>query len=80
MKALLINVVFTLTISNISIGGHLGGLVGGFITGWLVVEFDERRGRKQLALAGCALVALVSVVAAIAVAGGHGLTPNGLNL
>ncbi|MGO9903862.1 MAG: rhomboid family intramembrane serine protease [Solirubrobacteraceae bacterium] len=77
---LLINVVFTLTVSDISIGGHIGGLIGGFITGWFVVELDERRGRKRLALAGCALVGLISIVAGIAVAGGTGLTPNGLNL
>jgi hypothetical protein len=32
------------------------------------------------ALAGCALVAVLSVVGAIAVAGGHGLTPNGIGL
>ncbi len=77
---LLLNLLFTLTISDISIGGHIGGLVGGFITGWLVVEFDEQRGKKRLALAGCALVALVSVIGAIAVAGSTGLTPNGLTL
>jgi membrane associated rhomboid family serine protease len=77
---LLINLVFTLTISNISIGGHLGGLVAGLITGWLVVEFGERRRQEKLALAGCAAVAVVSVLGAIAVAGGHGLTPHGLTL
>lgn len=77
---LLINVIFTLTIPDISLGGHLGGLIAGLITGWFIVEFDERRGRKRIALAGCALVAVVSVVASIAVAGGTGLTPNGLTL
>lgn len=77
---LLINLVFTLTISNISVGGHLGGLLAGFITGWLVVEFAERRNQQSLALLGCLVVAVVSVVAAIAVAGGTGLTPNGWTL
>jgi len=77
---LAINVVFTLTVSNISIGGHLGGFVGGLVTGWLFTEFGERRGRRSWFLAGCAAVAVVSVVAAIAVAGGAGLTPNGMTI
>jgi membrane associated rhomboid family serine protease len=77
---LVINLVFTLTVSDISIGGHLGGLAAGFITGWLVVEYGERKGKQSLALAGCVAVAVISVIAAIAVAGGHGLTPNGLTL
>jgi membrane associated rhomboid family serine protease len=77
---LVINLLFTLTISDISVGGHIGGLVAGFITGWLVVEFGERRDKKSLALAGCAVVAVISVVGAIAVAGGHGLTPNGFTI
>ena len=77
---LLLNLVFTLTVAGISIGGHLGGLLAGFITGWLVVEYGERRNRQALALVGCALVAIVSIVGALAVAGGTGLTPNGWTL
>jgi membrane associated rhomboid family serine protease len=76
---LLINVVFSLSVAGISIGGHLGGLVGGFLAGSAVVELGERRGQRAAALASCAAVAAVSVVAAIAVAGSHGLTPNGLS-
>jgi hypothetical protein len=75
---LLINVVFSFSVSGISIGGHLGGLVGGLITGAVVVELAERRGLRSAALAACAAVAVVSVVGAIAVAGSHGLTPHGL--
>jgi membrane associated rhomboid family serine protease len=75
---LAINVVFSLSVNGISIGGHLGGFVGGAIAGWLIVELDERRRMPAAALAGCALVAVLSVVGAIAVAGGHGLTPNGI--
>jgi membrane associated rhomboid family serine protease len=74
---LAINLVFTLTVSQISVGGHLGGLVAGFVCGWLVVEFHEQRRQQGVALAGCAVIAVISVIAAIAVAGGHGLTPNG---
>ena len=77
---LLINVVFSLSVNGISIGGHLGGLVGGAICGWLIVQLGERRRMNGLALAGCALVGVASVVLAIAVAGNHGLTPNGIGL
>jgi membrane associated rhomboid family serine protease len=75
---LIINVVFSLSVAGISIGGHLGGVVGGAICGWLIVNLGERRNLPAAALAGCALVAVLSVVVAIAVAGGHGLTPNGI--
>ncbi|MBV9681292.1 MAG: rhomboid family intramembrane serine protease [Solirubrobacterales bacterium] len=77
---LVINLLFSLTFRGISIGAHLGGLVGGLIAGWLVVELGERRRMPTLALAGCALLAAASVFGALAVAGGTGLTPNGLTL
>lgn len=75
---LLINIVFSLSVAGISIGGHLGGLVGGVISGALVVEVAERRRNEPLALAGCLVVAVISVAAAVAVSGSHGLTPNGV--
>jgi membrane associated rhomboid family serine protease len=77
---LLINIVFSLSIAGISIGGHLGGLVGGGICGWLYLELAERRHRQSAFLAGCAVVAIVAIAAAIAVSRGTGLTPNGINL
>ena len=77
---LLINIFFSLSFAGISIGGHLGGLVGGGICGLLIVQVAERRRQPGLAVAGMILVALISVIAGIAVAGGTGLTPNGLTL
>jgi membrane associated rhomboid family serine protease len=77
---LLINIAFSLTVSGISIGGHLGGLIGGMVTGWLIVEVGERRRNQALALAGCLLVAALSFAGAVAVAGSHGLTPNGVGI
>jgi len=77
---LVINVVFSVAIPGISIGGHIGGFVGGLITGWLFVQIGEHKRMPAAALAGCVIVAAISVVAAIAVAGGHGLVPNGLTL
>ncbi|MGO9823107.1 MAG: rhomboid family intramembrane serine protease [Solirubrobacteraceae bacterium] len=76
---LVINIVFTLSVTGISLGGHLGGLVGGAICGWLIVQLGERRNMEWAALTGCALVAVVSIIGALAVAGSHGLAPNGIN-
>ena len=75
---LVLNLVFSVSFRGISIGGHLGGLVAGVITGALIVELGERRRQPKLALAACILLAGVSVAGAIAVAGGHGLAPNGI--
>jgi membrane associated rhomboid family serine protease len=75
---LLINVVFSLSVNGISVGGHLGGLVGGAITGWLFVQLGERRRMPAMAIAGCIIVAVASFAGAIAVAGNTGLTPHGI--
>jgi hypothetical protein len=67
-------------VSGISIGGHLGGLFGGLITGWLVVDVGQRRRMESLALVGCLAIALASVAGAVAVAGQAGIAPNGITL
>jgi membrane associated rhomboid family serine protease len=75
---LVLNLLFSISFKGISLGGHLGGLVGGLITGWIVIELAERRRQSTAALVGCALVAAVGVVGAIAVAGSHGIAPHGI--
>ena len=75
---LLINILFSLSVKGISLGGHLGGLAGGMITAWLIIHLGERRRLQPLALATCAAVGVAAFAAAIAVAGGHGLAPNGV--
>jgi membrane associated rhomboid family serine protease len=77
---LILNLLFSVTFNGISIGGHLGGLLGGLLGGWLVVEFAERRRQPAVALAGCVLIGIIGIVGAIAVAGSHGLAPNGIGL
>jgi membrane associated rhomboid family serine protease len=77
---LLLNLILSVSVAGISLGGHLGGLVGGLICGWLVVEVGERRRMPKLALVGCVLVGVLSVVGAIAVAGSRGLAPGGLTI
>lgn len=44
---ILLNLVFTFSIPGISVGGHVGGLIGGAALGWLILELDKRRGRGE---------------------------------
>lgn len=80
IPVLILNFVFTLTIANVSLGAHLLGLIAGLATGWLVVEYGERRDQRALVLIGCLAISVAAVFAAIGLAGGTGLTPNGLTL
>jgi membrane associated rhomboid family serine protease len=77
---LVLNILISLSIPDISIGAHAGGLVGGVILGWLYVELAERRGRGAVFYAGCAVLAAAAIAGSYAVALGHGLTPHGVNI
>jgi membrane associated rhomboid family serine protease len=77
LPILLFNFVYSLSVANVSIGGHLGGVISGFITGWLVTEYGEKRDKRSYVLIGCAIIAILSVIGSIAVAGNTGLLPHG---
>ncbi len=53
----IINLVFTFSISNISIGGHIGGLIAGGLAA-MAIAVGERRGRDGRLLEWGGLVAL----------------------
>ena len=51
---ILLNLMITFAIPGISIAGHIGGLIGGFITGWALFQV-ERRIRSEWAGVAVAL-------------------------
>jgi membrane associated rhomboid family serine protease len=65
---LVVNIIFSFSIGGISIGGHLGGAATGFVAGWILVRYGERRGRDALAYGACAVLAAAVVAASLAVA------------
>jgi membrane associated rhomboid family serine protease len=62
---ILINLIFSFTISGISWGGHVGGLIGGTVTA-LALQLGDRYRSQALALAGCAAIAVASVAGCVA--------------
>ena len=67
---IVINLVFTLSVPGISIGGHLGGLVGGAVAATLILAAEQRPGPRTriLELAGLGGLCAVAFVIALAVA------------
>ena len=72
---IVLNLVLTLSISGISIGGHIGGLVGGALAagGWQWA--DRQRMPLWLGLAGCLVLAVVAVLAAVVFSNGYPAPP-----
>lgn len=65
------NLIFTLGIPGISVGGHFGGLIGGVICGAAIIAGERGRlgpQRRQAEYLAMLAVAVVSVLGALAVA------------
>jgi len=62
-----LNLVFSFAIPGISWGGHVGGLIGGAIMGWLLREGDRHR-QRSLAYIGAAVLAVIGFGGSILVA------------
>jgi len=70
---ILINLVLSFALSGISIGGHIGGLIGGGLAMLAMQQADRRRLPAAASLAICLVIAAVSAAGGIAVSGGGGL-------
>jgi membrane associated rhomboid family serine protease len=64
---ILLNLLFSFSISGISIGGHLGGLIGGAIAAFIVVGAERRRS-GTVALELAAMIALSAAAIALSLA------------
>ncbi len=65
---IIINLILSFTLANISVGAHVAGLVGGTLAGLAIRTADDRH-RSWLGLVACAALSAASVLAAVAVAG-----------
>ena len=60
---IVLNLVFTFAVSNISVGGHIGGLIGGVVLMWMLLQ---TRNSAAYSIAATAAVIVVSIVVAYA--------------
>jgi membrane associated rhomboid family serine protease len=62
---IVINLIISFTISGISWGGHVGGLIGGAAAAW-VLQLSLRQRTQALAYGACALIAAAAIAGSIA--------------
>ncbi|HXB14413.1 MAG TPA: rhomboid family intramembrane serine protease [Solirubrobacteraceae bacterium] len=68
---IILNLVLSFSLANISVGAHIGGLIGGAIAAFAVKAADRRR-VPLLGFLACLLISAVAVAAAIAVSKASG--------
>lgn len=65
---IVINLALSFSVANISVGAHVGGLIGGAIAGWAIKAGDRRRS-PAIGLAICAVLCVAAVAGSLLVAG-----------
>jgi membrane associated rhomboid family serine protease len=66
---LVLNLIFTFTIPEISKGGHIGGLIGGAIAGWVVLAPNYKAVPQWATYVAPLAVMAISVIVSVAVVG-----------
>jgi membrane associated rhomboid family serine protease len=64
---IVINLIISFAIPGVSWGGHIGGLIGGALTAF-VLQLGDRRRSQALAYAGCVAIAAAAVAGSVATA------------
>jgi membrane associated rhomboid family serine protease len=68
---IVINLILSFTLANISVGAHVAGLIAGALAGLVIRTADERR-MPAVGLITCLLMCAASVAGALAAAGATG--------
>jgi membrane associated rhomboid family serine protease len=68
---IVINLILSFSLANISVGAHIGGLIGGFLAGLAIRTADDRK-VPALGFVACGLMCAAAVFGAIAVSGATG--------
>jgi membrane associated rhomboid family serine protease len=70
---IIINLIFSFSLANISVGAHVGGLIGGALAALAFRAVDARRGLPPaLGYLGCLALCAISIVGALVAAGTSG--------
>jgi membrane associated rhomboid family serine protease len=68
---IVINLVITFALASfVSVGGHIGGLIGGAAVGWVQFQLEQRRVPAVVGLGVALAAAALFAVAAVAIAPG----------
>jgi membrane associated rhomboid family serine protease len=68
---IVINLILSFTLAGISVGAHIGGLIGGALAA-LAIRTADARGARSLGLLACLAISAAAVAGAIAVSGVSG--------
>lgn len=74
LGVLLLNLILTVGLNGISLGGHVGGLIGGGIAGWVLFDYaNQPNVNVKVPWVICAAVGLALVVGSVLVSNGASL-------